>query len=303
MGAQNLRARFFAPPAQLAGCFTSFYFVEVDLAGGGPLEDWLQPEWSGLRFFFGGLPETWRRDGTVLADTPFTATGPSSCPVRFRAPATRLWGIGLLPLGWAKFMDVPAAALADTVNNGMTHPAFTQFMPLYEELRVTNADEDGQAAIISAFFLARDRPVRNAGQIAAVHEALVDPEVHGAAELATRANITQRTLERLCARYFGFTPQLLVRRQRMMRTLSAFMLADRAVWSQVIDLHYTDHAHFTHEFHAFMRMSPSEYAALDHPVLTAFMAERARIMGSPAQTLDRPGAQRLIAPLTPHTAG
>lgn len=290
MGAQNLRARFFAPPEQLAGCFTSFYLVEVDPAGGAPLEDYLQPEWANLRFFFGGLPETEHRDGSVLKDTVFTATGPSSCPVHFRAPATRLWGIGLLPLGWAKFMDVPAAALADSVNDGMKHPAFAHFKPLYEELRVTNAGEDGQAGIISAFFLARDRPVRSAAQIAAVHEALVDPEVHGAAELATRANITQRTLERLCARYFGFTPQHLIRRQRMMRTLSAFMLADRASWSQVIDLHYTDHAHFTHEFHAFMRMSPSEYAALDHPVLAAFMAERARVMGSPVQTLDRPGS-------------
>ena len=288
MGAQNLRARFFAPPEQLAGCFTSFYLVEVDLAGGEPLQDWLQPEWAGLRFFFGGFPETARPDGTVITDTPFTATGPSSCPVYFRAPALRLWGIGLLPLGWAKFMDVPAASLADSVNDGMTHPAFAQFKPLYEALRATNADEAGQAAIISEFFLARDRPVRNAAQIEAVHEALVDPEVHGAGELAERANITQRTLERLCARYFGFTPQHLIRRQRMMRTLSAFMLADRASWSQVIDLHYTDHAHFTREFHAFMRMSPSEYAAHDHPVLSAFMAERARIMGSPVQTLDRP---------------
>lgn len=288
MGAQNLRARFFAPPAGLAGCFTSFYFVEVDLVGGEPLEDYLQPEWANLRFFFGGLPETEQHDGAVLKDTVFTATGPSSCPVHFRAPATRLWGIGLLPLGWAKFMDVPAASLADSVNDGMTHPAFAHFRPLYEELRATNADEAGQAEIISAFFVARDRPVRSAWQIAAVHEALVDPEIHGAAELAARANMTQRTLERLCARYFGFTPQHLIRRQRMMRTLSAFMLADRASWSQVIDLHYTDHAHFTREFHAFMRMSPSEYAALDHPVLSAFMAERARIMGSPVQTLDRP---------------
>lgn len=292
MGAQNLRARFFAPPERLAGCFTSFYLVEVDLAGGEPLEDYLQPEWANLRFFFGGLPQTEDRDGHVLKDTVFTATGPSSCPVRFRTPATRLWGIGLLPLGWAKFMDVPASTLADTLTDGMKHPAFARFKPLYQELRETNAGEDGQAEIISAFFVARDRPVRNAAQIAAVHEALVDPEVHGAAELAERANVTQRTLERLCARYFGFTPQHLIRRQRMMRTLAAFMLADRGNWSQVIDLHYTDHAHFTHEFHAFMRMSPSEYAALDHPVLAAFMAERARAMGSPVQTLDRPGAAR-----------
>lgn len=289
MGSQNLRARFFAPPAELAGCFTSFYLVEVGLAEGGRVEDYLHPEWANLRFFLGAGPETERRDGTILSGTPFTATGPSSCPVRFVAGSTTMWGIGLLPLGWAKFMNAPAKELADTVNDGMTHPAFAHFVPLYEALRRTNVDAEGQAAIISEFFLSRDRPVRNAAQIAAVHEALVDPEIHSAAELAELAHITHRTLERLCARCFGFTPQHLVRRQRMMRTLSAFMLSDKTTWSQVIDLHYTDHAHFTHEFQAFMQMSPSDYAGLDHPILSAFMVERARVMGSPVQTLDRPG--------------
>lgn len=288
MGARNLRARFFAPPAELAGCFTSFYLLEVDLAEGERVEDCLHPEWGNLRFFFGGLPETERQDGTILSDTPFSATGPSSAPLRFRMPATRLWGIGLLPLGWARFMDVPARALADTVNDGMKHSAFAAFRPLYEELRTTNLPEDDQAEIISSFFLARRRDVRCAAQIAAVHEALVDLDLHGAGELARRTNLTPRTLERLCDRFFGFSPQQLIRRQRIMRTLSAFMLADRASWSQVIDLHFTDHAHFTHEFQAFMGMSPSDFASLDHPILSAFMAERARVMGSPVQTLDRP---------------
>src|SRR6476661_7149325 len=81
MGAQNLRARFFAPPAELAGCFTSFYLLEVDLADGERVGDWLQPEWANLRFFFGALPETRRQDGTLLSGTPFSATGPSSAPV------------------------------------------------------------------------------------------------------------------------------------------------------------------------------------------------------------------------------
>lgn len=292
MGAQNLRARFFAPPAQLAGCFTSFYLLEVDLAGGKHVEDYLHPEWANLRFFFGGSPETWRVDGSVLTGTPFSATGPSSGPTRFRLPATRMWGIGMLPLGWARFMDVPAKSLADTVSDGLTHPAFAAFAPLYEQLLHSDPAAEAQARLIAEFFLARDRSVRSGPQIAAVHEALVDPEIHSAAGLAARVNLTQRTLERLCARYFGFAPQHLIRRQRMMRTLSAFMLADRGNWSQVIDLNYTDHAHFTHEFQAFMHMSPSEYAALDHPILAAFMAERARVMGSPVQTLDRPRAAR-----------
>jgi AraC-like DNA-binding protein len=296
----NLRARFFAPPAQLAGCFTSIYLLEVDLAEGERVEDHLHPEWGGLRFFFGGYPDTYRRDGSRLSDTPFSATGPSSCPTRFRLPATRMWGIGLLPLGWARFMDVRAADFADTVSDGMTHPAYARFAPLYERLRGANCSDDAQAALIGDFFAALDRPVRNAARIAAVHEALVDPDLRSAAELAGRAGLTQRTLERLCARYFGFTPQLLIRRQRIMRTLSAFMLADRAHWSQVIDVNYTDHAHFTHEFQAFMHMSPRDYAALDHPILSAFLAERARVLGSPVQTLDppqRPGAGAAAAEL------
>ena len=292
MGAQILRARFFAPPARLAGCFTSFYLLEVDLADGERVRDHLHPEWSNLRFFFGGLPDAEILGGRTVGGTPFIATGPTCLPASFRLPATRSWGVGLLPLGWARFMDVPARELANKVSDGLCHPAFAGFAALYEALLGASGDDEGQAKLIGDFFVARDRPVRSGPKIAAVHEALVDPETHGAAQLAARANITQRTLERLCARYFGFTPQQLIRRQRMMRTLSAFMLADRACWSQVIDLHYTDHAHFTREFHAFMCMSPRAYAALDHPILSAFMAERARIMGSPAQTLDCPGALR-----------
>lgn len=288
MGAHKLRARFFAPPATLAGCFTSFYLLEVEPAGGGCVEDYLHPEWGNLRFFLGALPEAQIVGCAGVRDTPFIATGPTSCPASFRLPATRVWGIGLLPLGWAKFMDDPASKHMNTAADGRYHPAFARFTPLYEALRDAPADDEAQAEIICDFFLARDRQVRNGAKISAVHEALVDPDVHSRTDLAVRAAISTRTLERLCTRHFGFAPQLLIRRQRMMRTLSAFMLAERKTWSQVIDLNYTDHAHFTHEFQAFMRMSPSEYAALDHPVLGAFMAERARVLGSPVQTLDRP---------------
>lgn len=291
MGTQILRARFFSPPQQLAGCFTSFYLLETDLPQGQFVADALQPEWGNLRFFQGALPETQRPDGSMLTGTPFTATGPSAHPTAFRLPATRMWGIGLLPLGWAKFIDVPASDLADSVQDGMEHPAFAHFASLQQKLECEGrkfCDED-QAEIICDHFLALDRTLRDEAKISAVHQALIDPEVHGPGELASRAALTPRTLERTCARYFGFAPQLLIRRQRMMRTLAAFMLAEETTWSEVIDLNYTDHAHFTREFHAFMKMSPSEYAAMEHPVLTAFMAERERQWGSPAQTLDSPG--------------
>ena len=291
MGANILRARFFPPPAQLAGCFTSFYLLEVDLAEGESVADHVHPEWANLRFFSGLPPVVETSDGVVLRDASFVVTGPSSRAMGFRMTATRMWGIGLLPLGWAKFMHVPARIMADTVSDGMADPLYAAFAPLCERLNRSAPDAEEQARTICDFFLERDRPVRHGALIHAVNQALVDPDVHSAAALASHAGVTQRTVERLCARYFGFSPQLLVRRQRMMRTLSAFMLAERSNWSAVIDCHYTDHAHFTREFHCFMGMSPTEYALAEHPILAAFMAERTRILGSPVQVLDRPDGQ------------
>jgi AraC-like DNA-binding protein len=108
------------------------------------------------------------------------------------------------------------------------------------------------------------------------------------AEFAEHSEMERRTLERLCDRHFGFSPKLLLRRQRFMRSLAQFMLDHAANWSEAMDEHYHDQAQFVREFRTFMRMSPGEYAALDHPILAAFMKHRARVWGAAAQTLDPP---------------
>ena len=79
-----------------------------------------------------------------------------------------------------------------------------------------------------------------------------------------------------------------MRRQRFMRSLVAFMLHKGTRWTEAMDGHYHDQAQFTREFHEFMTMNPSEYAGLEHPILSSFMEARARVWGSAAQTLDKP---------------
>ena len=59
-------------------------------------------------------------------------------------------------------------------------------------------------------------------------------------------------------------------------------------WTEAMDAEYHDQAQFTREFREFMTMLPSDYAALEHPILASFMEARARIWGSAAQTLDTP---------------
>ena len=285
----RVSVRFFAPPDDLASCFTTFYKLDVDAPKGRPLFDYLQPEWANLRFFKGTPPRAHPSDGGAPVVSSFQATGPSSRPIKFELPSTSMWGIGLLPLGWARFVDVPADEYADVICEGCEVDAFVPFIPLHDMLTAHTGSDEEQFAAIVEFFRNLAPPPRDASRILRVHETMIDPYLIEVSKLAEAVGTTTRTLERLCRRHFGFPPRLLLRRQRMMRSLAAFMLADGKSWSETIDRHYHDQAHFVHEFHSFMGMSPTQYAALPHPVLDAFMAERQRVWGSPVQTLDTPG--------------
>jgi AraC-like DNA-binding protein len=284
----TIDVRFFPPPPELEGCFSTFYRAEFDVGDCGRVRDHLQPEWANLRFFSGDAPDAQVPGGLELSRARFTATGPSSLPIEFELGQTRMWGVGLFPLGWAKFVSTPAAELANALVDGERAPAFLSFAPILDQLFGEKPDDDREYSVILDHFLARNRPHPDQDRIMAVHAALVDPSVSSVGHFAEHAGLGPRTLERLCHRAFGFPPKLLLRRQRFMRSLASFMLQKSGNWTGAMDDHYHDQAHFVRDFRAFMTMSPTEYAALDHPILSAFMIERARIWGSPAQTLDKP---------------
>ncbi|WP_234041536.1 helix-turn-helix domain-containing protein [Erythrobacter aureus] len=280
--------RFFAPPDDLARCFTMVYRLEVSLPEGEVLEDWLQPEWCNLRFFAENPPKAEFPEGPSVSGARFLATGPTSCPTHFLLGRTRMWGVGLLPHGWARFVGAHAADHTNTIVDGEASPHFSRLAPLCEAMCSREHSDEEQFAFLTDFFRKLANPPRDSARIQKVHEVMIDPRLLHVDEFAQRSGMSKRTLERLCARHFGFSPRLLLRRQRLMRSLAAFMLEPRTSWSAVIDGHYHDQSHFVHEFHAFMRCSPSEYAAKPHPVMAAFMADRKRVWGSPAQTLVSP---------------
>lgn len=287
----DIDVRFFRPPPEFDGHFSSFYRVNVRVEDGARVVDHLLPEWGNVRFLRGDSPDAALGNGSSLRNADFVATGPSSMPTKFTLGTTRAWGIGLCPLGWAKYMRAPADEMANLVVDGGQHPAFGDFEPLFRALQELEADDDAEYALIMEHFHARrDRVVADEQKILVVHAVLVDPSVNNVAEFSERTNLQPRTLERVCRRAFGFPPRLLLRRQRFMRSLADFMLTPQANWTSAIDGLYHDQAHFVRDFRSFMGMSPSEYAALDHPILGAFMQERARIWGSAAQTLDNPAS-------------
>lgn len=284
-----VRSRFFTPPEEFEGCFTTYYRMTIEVPGDGKVHDCLQPEWGTIRFFAGSKPTARILGHSQLFGARFAATGPSSLPADFDIGSTQMWGIGLLPLGWARFVDVEARGLANQVVEGSNHPAFAKFAPLIEILCDHSLSDEEHLEAINSLMRKLMRPHRDDERILRVHRALLSEDSASVRDFAERAGLNVRSLERICSRHFGFTPKLLMRRQRFMRSLTSFLLERGNSWIAAMDEHYHDQAQFTREFKEFMTMTPSEYAALDHPILESLMKARAMAKGSPAMTLDSPG--------------
>lgn len=285
--AYRVDSSFHAPNPELSGLFTTFYHLVLDIEDGGEIRDQMQPEWGSFRFFSGSKP-TARLGQSELAGARLGVAGPSSMPAHFSLGPTKVWGVGLLPLGWARLVDADASAFANKIYNGETHPTFAKFATLCDALCDDQMGTEDQLAALNAGLAALDRPHRDEGKITRIHKALLDEDLNNVSEFAAHAEMSVRTLERMCMRHFGFSPKLLMRRQRVMRSLTSYMLSGGKSWSSVIDTHYHDQSHFSREFKYFMGVSPKKYAAQEHPFLDSFVAARARQWGSPAQTLDRP---------------
>lgn len=282
-----VRSRFFTPPPQFEGCFTTFYHLTLRVEDGGTIEDYLQPEWGNIRFFDGARPVS-QIGKTRVSGARFNATGPSSLPCHFKLGTSRMWGIGFLPLGWARFIDVDSYDVANLACNGAEHPVFAKFDCLSDVLCDPEQELEDQFAAIVEMLGRLMQPSRDEPRIVKIHTALVSGRFTSVGELADTCGMSIRTLERMCHRYFGFAPKLLLRRQRFMRSLTNFMLHSSSRWTEAMDGEYHDQAQFTREFTQFMTMTPSKYASLEHPILSSFMEARARIWGSAAQTLDTP---------------
>ncbi|MEQ1498195.1 MAG: helix-turn-helix domain-containing protein [Novosphingobium sp.] len=284
--------QFHMPSPALAPYISTYYLTEVNQDAGESVEDWLHPEWANLRFT---QDQCW---SSALGDAPLQKlpqaifTGPSCLPGHFVIEGrARIWGIGILPLGWSRLINGPASDLVDQTIDAHSSPHCAHLAGITDRVFGDARNPAEEAQRIDAFLLdllAGRAPSEEEARIHAAHTALISDEVNSVAELAERLGISARSLERLSLRAFGFSPKLLLRRQRFLRSLAQFMLDPSLSWIKTLDLHYVDQAHFVRDFKRFMAMSPSHYAALDHPVLRAAAQARAATAGAAVQALHRP---------------
>tara|TARA_A100001391_G_scaffold101953_3_gene67803 strand:- start:5538 stop:6458 length:921 start_codon:yes stop_codon:yes gene_type:complete len=281
----TLDVRFFRLSDVLAPYFTALYSFALTCDEGVSVADALHPEWAAMRFTYVGTPPIARVIPAAMCQcSSFAVSGPTSRAIDFRLSTSRIFGLGLHPAGWARFVDHPASSLRNRIVEG-EGSVFDTFSPLLRVVEEAGGDDDAAAAAIDRFLLdldARTPPV--SPRVLACQEALKDADLNDVDDLAEQVGTSRRTLERMCSQYFGFPPKTLLRRQRFLRSLSRFMLESRGSWSSALDRHYFDQAHFVRDFRSIMGMTPSEYAEMPHPILDRILAQRMVDQGAVAQT-------------------
>jgi AraC-like DNA-binding protein len=279
------------PAPELRPYITTYYQTVVAPDCAPFVEDYLHPEWGNVRFTGDGAMTGAVGRAPLQTMDRAVAAGPTSFATRFRLVPGRYWGIGLLPLGWARFVAARAGERADRLADVAADDALAAFRPLIDTLFAGPPDRAAEARQIDALMLSLlARPAREEERIKAVHAALVDPAVSTVAQLSARSGLPVRSLERIAKNVFGFAPKLLLRRQRFLRSLAQFMLDPSLAWLETMDDHYHDQAQFIRDFHRFMGMTPSAYARLPHPILAAATHARMAAAGEALQVLNRPPA-------------
>ncbi|WP_411291898.1 helix-turn-helix domain-containing protein [Sphingorhabdus sp.] len=281
---------FILPAPPLRRYLSTYYFVDTG-TDDTEHEDFLYPEWAAIRFTMRGAAT-----GNIVGLDPLSipddsVTGPTGKAALVRFRNVRLVGIGLLPLGWYRIVGCPADRWANRVTAVDSAPEFAVLARLRREIEGLNDPEQIAALFDHLLLQVIASPDPLEADIECIHQAIANPEISNVGELSEATAISTQRLERLSRRVFGFPPKLLLRRQRFLRTMATAMEHPELKWSDALDRHYFDQAHFNREFHQFMGMSPGQYLAMPRLISIASNRERAHIVGQLLQALQIPAPQ------------
>lgn len=274
----------------LSGLVTAIYELQI---GDTAVSDQQHPEWFNLRFPLSGSWWSRRDDDPVEPMAPSFVQGPNTSLIDFGGHGGAMFGVGLLPAGWALLFGGTAEGLSNSSLPLLHFLALSELEALVDGLHGL-PDFTQRAAMVETMLLqrlARAPMTQYVERVMALQAALIDPSIGTVDALAQTTGLSMRTLERLCSSAIGFPPKLLLRRQRFLRMLGLMHLQSPADWRAFLDPFYSDQSHMIREFQAFLGTSPNRYFSRSRPILAVATKRRMAMMGSPIQGLPNQPAQ------------
>jgi AraC-like DNA-binding protein len=173
------------------------------------------------------------------------------------------WALGVMfrPAGFSAFTVLVARDMTDRVL-----PIDTVFGADGVELakQVGTAGPEGAVAAVDRFLSERTPPPGDPCEVVTelVEKVAADPAMFRVEDLAERAGVRPRQLQRWFAEHVGVSPKWVIRRYRLYEAAERAARGTEVRWADLAaELGFSDQAHLTREFTAALGMPPDRYAA------------------------------------------
>ena len=209
-----------------------------------------------------------RHGGIILGATGLLLVGPQSRPNPSISQNGYILLRALSPADWHGWLQIDASSHADRVGllpDMLANSAHEVMRFAQRADSPQHADSKSLAALQIEVWL--EESINRAGQgddhrlITLIDRAIRDPEVMTAQDLCLRTGLNHPRQARICKQTFGFTPKLLLCRERFLRSFISICALPRGAWAEAIDPAYVDQSHFIRDAHRFLGMCPSDYLA------------------------------------------
>ena len=275
VGISAIGLRYFAPAPDLRRHLSAYYIFRADLP---QVSDVIRADMAQLRFMVSGLGSYGFADGRCIAAPEITLLGPTTAATRFDvAGPVLVFGVGILPAGWAALVEEDASLFADSLVD-----AVDVFGGMLEDtLDAMRFDNRGSRMIAMVDAVMRGL-LMNAVDAPYWFTSMTDRWLTEDASpsvdvLIREAGVSARQVERLARRIYGAPPKLLARKYRALRAATRF--ADAPGWADAAGDAFYDQSHFIREFKHFNGQTPSQFQRAPTPVTRLTLARR-KLIGS-----------------------
>jgi len=172
----------------------------------------------------------------------------------------RVFGVKFKPGAFYPFVKAPVSEFTNKLIS--LQDVFGVDSKPLEEAILSLEDERRMVRLAEAFI--RDRLPRRDENVVVINQivdrVVADREIVKVADIATRFNISKRTLQRIFSRYVGVSPKWIIMRYRLHEAVEQLADGEVVDWTKLaLDLGYFDQAHFIKDFKTIVGRSPAEY--------------------------------------------
>lgn len=276
--------RYFTPAPHLRQHVSSFYWFESRLPA---FADLMRAELGQIRLVTEGHALNQYQDGHCRPGRGAVLQGPTTAPVHYQANGRlSLFGIGLLPRGWAELIGVPADELADDAVDLVDALPRAKVCCLLDALAAAGGDAARCAIVNQWLTMLLDRSRRPATWFVGLADAWLtgspNPDVDA---LVAASGMSARSVERLSRRLYGASPKMMARKYRALGAAVRLGTGEAQNWADAAGDAFYDQAHFIREFKTFTGLTPARFMVEAAPVTRLTIARKQLIPDLPKLAL------------------